>query len=194
MKFEIFKFNSVNSTNDEAINLIKSGEIKAGCVFADYQTSGRGTQGRKWISEKGNLFVSIFFPLRDNFPTFNEFSFINSTIIADVIGHFCNKKKVGLKFPNDIFVNKKKICGILQEVITLNNIKFLIIGIGVNIISHPDIQKDYQATNILYEAKKSPKVKEIIDLLISSYENFFININSYDYKYFKKKAESMVLN
>jgi len=194
MKFKIFKFESVTSTNDVAINLIKKEQKEFGCVYAGIQTKGRGTHGRKWISDKGNLFGSIFFPLKNNYPPFNEFSTINPLIISDVIKHFCEKKNINLKFPNDIFVNGKKICGILQELIVSNNRKFLIIGIGVNIISNPEINDEYQATNILLETQKRPMIKEIIDLIIFSYEKFFINLNSYNYEHFKKKADLMVLN
>ena len=194
MKFEIFKFENVTSTNDIAINLIKKEQKESGCVYADIQTKGRGTYGREWISDKGNLFGSIFFPLKNNYPPFNEFSMINPLIISDVIKHFCEMKNINLKFPNDIFVNGKKICGILQELVVSNSRKFLIIGIGVNIVSNPDINNKYQATNILLETQKKPKIKEIIDLIVSSYEKFFINLNSYNYEHFKKKADLMVLN
>ena len=186
MKFEIFKFENVTSTNDIAINLIKKEQKETGYVYAKTQTKGRGTHGKEWISDKGNLFGSIFFPLKNNYPPFNEFFTINPLIISDVIKHFCEKKNINLKFPNDIFVNGKKICGILQELIVSNNRKFLIIGIGVNIISNPEINDKYQTTNILLETQKRPMIKEIIDLLISSYEKFFINLNSYNYEHFKK--------
>jgi len=194
MKFEIFKFENVTSTNDIAINLIKKEQKETGCVYAETQTKGRGTHGKEWVSEKGNLFGSIFFPLKNNYPSFNEFSTINPIIISDVIEHFCEKKSINLKFPNDIFVNRKKICGILQELIVSNNKKFLIIGIGVNIVSNPNVNNIYQATNILLETQKKPKINEIIDLIIFSYEKFFIDLNSYNYKHFKKKADLMALN
>ena len=116
----------VTSTNDEAINLIREKRKECGYVFATSQTRGRGTKGRKWISHKGNLFGSIFFPLKNEFPPFTEFAIINPIIISEVIKHYC-KKKITLKFPNDVLVNKKKICGILQEIITLKNQKFLIL-------------------------------------------------------------------
>ena len=63
MKFTIFKFKSVTSTNDIAINLIKKQQKETGCVYAEIQTKGRGTHGKEWISDKGNLFGSIFFLL-----------------------------------------------------------------------------------------------------------------------------------
>tara|TARA_B100001105_G_scaffold53917_1_gene40940 strand:+ start:306 stop:890 length:585 start_codon:yes stop_codon:yes gene_type:complete len=194
MKIETFKFKSVTSTNDVAINLIKEKKKKIGCIYADIQTRGRGTRGRRWVSAHGNLFGSIFFPLKKNYPPFNEFSIINPVIISSVIEHFCEKKKISFKWPNDVFVNGKKICGILQELITLNSKKFLIIGIGVNVISNPNINNKYQATNILLETRKKPSIKKIINLIILSYEKFFFNLNSYNYKDFKKKAEMMVSN
>ena len=194
MKFEIFKFESVTSTNDVAINLINEKRKEFGYVYADIQTKGRGTHGREWVSNKGNLFGSIFFPLKSNYPPFNEFSIISPIIISGVIKHFCEEKNITLKFPNDIFVNGKKICGILQELITLNSSKFLIIGIGINIISNPCINNKYQATNILLETQKKQAINEIINLIVFSYERFFNELNLYDYINFKKRVDSMIVN
>ena len=194
MRFKIFKFKSVTSTNDVAINLIREDQKEIGCVYADKQTKGRGTHGNEWVSEKGNLFGSLFFPLKDRYPPFNEFSIINSIIVSNVIQNFCKTQKINLKFPNDIFVNEKKICGILQEHIILNDKKFLIIGIGINIASNPNTKSKYQSTNILLETKNKPQIKEVLDLLVDSYENFFIDLNSYNYKFFKEKADLMALN
>ena len=194
MKFKIFKFESVASTNDVAINLIKEKHREIGCVYAKKQTKGRGTYGKKWVSDEGNLFGTIFFPLKDDYPPFNEFSIINPVIISCVIENFCKKKNITFKWPNDVFVNQKKICGILQELITVNSRKFLIIGIGLNIISNPKINTKYRTTNILFETKKKPSIKEMIRLIISSYEEFFLNLNLYNYKDFKKRADLMALN
>ena len=193
MKFKIFKFKTVTSTNDVAINLIKK-KNRMGCVYAERQIKGRGTHGKRWISEQGNLFGSIFFPLKKNYPPFNEFTIINPIIISSVIEHFCEKKKISFKWPNDVFVNGKKICGILQELVTLESNKYLIVGIGVNVVSHPNIIAKYKATNILVETKKKPQIKKIIKMIINSYEKFFYNLNLYDYKKFKERAESMASN
>ena len=189
MQFEIFKFESVGSTNDVAINLIKEKKKEIGCIYADIQTKGRGTKRKEWVSEMGNLFGSIFFPLKNNYPPFTEFSTINPVIISGVIRKFCKEKKISFKWPNDIFVNGRKICGILQEVITVDSKKFLIIGIGINIISNPDVSVDYEATNIFLETTKKPTNKEIINLLITSYENFFYELDTYNFINFKTKAD-----
>ena len=194
MQFEILKFESVTSTNDVAINLINKRKKETGCIYAVTQTKGRGTQGKKWVSQMGNLFGSIFFPLKNNYPSFSEFSMINPVIISEVIKKFCRKKKISFKWPNDVFVDGRKICGILQELITSNDKKFLIIGIGINIVSNPNINTNYEATNVFLETKKKPTTEEIINLLIASYENFFRELDTYNFINFKTKAESMSVN
>ena len=191
MKFKIFKFKNVTSTNDVAMNLIKEDKKETGCIYAEIQTKGRGTRGRRWISQKGNFFGSIFFPLKNDYPPFNEFTIINPVIISGVMENFCEKKNISFKWPNDVFLNGKKICGILQELITLNRKKYLIIGIGINIVSNPNIKAKYETTNIFLETRKIPSIKEIIKQIIFSYEKFFLNLNSYNYNNFKKKADLM---
>ena len=194
MKFEIFKFEKVTSTNDIAINLIKDKKKETGYVYANEQTKGRGTHGKTWISDKGNLFCSIFFPLKENCPSFNEFTIISPVIVSNVIKKFCNEKSISFKSPNDLLVNGKKICGILQELITSNSKKFLIIGIGINLISNPNINNPYNSTNIFLETNRKPSIEEIIKSIIFSYEKFFLELNSYSYLNFKKKVDKMVLN
>ena len=194
MKFEIFKFKEVNSTNDVAIKLIKEEKKDAGCVYAERQTKGRGRQGKKWISEKGNLFGTIFFSLRKDYPPFNEFTVINPIIISKVIKHYCKNEIISFRWPNDVLVNGKKICGILQEVINVNNKNFLIIGVGINIDSNPKINIKHEATNIYIETKKKPSIKEVINILINSYEKFFLQLKKYNYMNFKKTVESMAVN
>ena len=107
-------------------------------------------------------------------------------IISDVIENYCKGMKISFKWPNDIFVNEKKICGILQEVITVENKNFLIIGIGINVLSNPKIDTKYKTTSILKESNKKPQIELLVKKMALSYESFFIN--------FKKKAESMALN
>ena len=70
----------------------------------------------------------------------------------------------------------------------------MIVGIGLNLIANPKINKNYKATNIFLETKKKLKIFDIINSITFSYEKFFINLNSYDYFYFKRKAELMSIN
>ena len=84
MNFKIFKYKNVNSTNDIAIKLIKKKNIKIGMVVSEKQKRGRGQRGKKWISYKGNLFVSIFYSLE-------KMKYIRISIVEAVRENFNHK-------------------------------------------------------------------------------------------------------
>ena len=161
MSFKKFFYKKVNSTNDLAIKKIKTG-ISQGIIVADYQKKGRGQHGKKWLSFKGNLFITIFFKIKKNI-NIKKITILNCKIIKKIIFKYI-KKKISIKPPNDLLLNKKKICGILQEIKFKNESKFLIIGIGINLIKNPKI-KNYPTTNILketgFKVKKYDLIKNI---------------------------------
>jgi len=165
-----FNYKCVNSTNDIAINLIKQKNIKAGFVLAEKQKKGRGQRGKKWISYKGNLFVSIFFSLEKINLTLKQLTKFNADLIIKLISHYY-KKKIKLKLPNDILINRKKICGILQETIKKNNIQYLIVGIGLNLVNSPQINK-YPTTNLYDLTNSKISVNKISKELKDMYKNF----------------------
>ena len=168
MIIKSFNYKFVNSTNDIAINLIKQKNIKAGFVLAEKQKKGRGQRGKKWISYKGNLFISIFFSLEKINLTLKQLTKTNAKLIIKLISQYY-KKKIKLKLPNDILINKKKICGILQETIQKNDNKYLILGIGLNLIKSPKI-KEYPTTN-LYDLTDS---KISVDKIFRELKNIYI--------------------
>jgi len=165
-----FNYKCVNSTNDIAINLIKKKNIRAGLVLAEKQKKGRGQRGKKWISYKGNLFVSIFFSLDKINLTLKQLTKFNVNLVIRLISQYY-KKKIKLKSPNDILVNKKKICGILQETIKKNNIQYLIVGIGLNLVSSPQISK-YPTTSLYDLTNSKISVNKISKELKNMYKNF----------------------
>ena len=165
-----FKYKCVNSTNDTAIKLIKQKNIKTGFVIAEKQKKGRGRRGKKWISNKGNMFVSIFFSLEKINLNLKQLTKVNAKLIIKLIS-FYYKKKIKLKLPNDILINKKKISGILQETIQNNGIKYLIVGIGLNLVKNPKI-KEYPTTNLYDLTNKKIHVNKISKELIYIYKNF----------------------
>ena len=153
MKIKKFKFKRVKSTNNTAIRIIKESNYNLGMVIAETQTKGRGQYGRKWISSKGNLFVSFFNELNKTNLSINTITKINCLLVKKLLSTF-TRKKIIFKKPNDLLIDKKKISGILQEVIFFNKKKFLITGIGINILKNPYI-KNYPATNLQEVTKKS---------------------------------------
>ena len=146
MKFKIFKFKKVKSTNNTAIRIIKSSNFKYGMVISDIQTMGRGQYGNKWISQKGNLFVSFFQELKNVNLSVSRLTKINCLLVKKLLSNYY-KKNIEFKKPNDLLIQKKKISGILQEMVSILNNKFLIVGIGINIIKSPKI-KNYPTTNL----------------------------------------------
>ena len=147
MKLKKHKYKIVNSTNDLAIQIIKNTKNKSGIVIANKQKKGRGQYGKKWSSLKGNLFVSIFFPIDKIKISFRDLTKFNCILVKKLLSNFY-KKKITIKSPNDLLINNMKISGILQETILKSNSKFIVIGIGVNLIKSP-ILKDYPTTNLL---------------------------------------------
>jgi len=153
MKLKKFKFKKVKSTNNTAIRIIKETKYNLGMVVSETQVNGRGQYGRKWISSKGNLFISFFNELNKTKLSINAITKINCLLVKKLLSSFTSKK-ILFKKPNDLLIDKKKISGILQEVIFVKDKKFLITGIGINIKKNPII-KNYPATNLQEISKKS---------------------------------------
>ena len=137
MKIKIIKFESVDSTNNVALRRIKKGKIKPTLIIAKSQKKGRGQYGRKWISHKGNIFMTVYFSLKRKIEI-KTLSKKVYKLIKKSLEKFVNEK-ITIKLPNDLLINGSKVCGILQETINHNNNKYFIIGIGINLIKSPKI-------------------------------------------------------
>jgi len=161
MKFKILRFKKLISTNDTAIRMIRSSNLMYGMIIAERQINGRGQYGRKWISLKGNLFVSFFYNLENINLNMTQITKVNCILVKKLISKYY-KKRIIYKKPNDLLIKGKKICGILQETINKLNRKFLIVGIGINLVKNPVI-KDYPVINLndLINKKISKKKIEI---------------------------------
>tara|TARA_B110001452_G_scaffold211713_1_gene182228 strand:- start:168 stop:707 length:540 start_codon:yes stop_codon:yes gene_type:complete len=179
MKIRKFNFKIVNSTNDTAIKIIKKTKFDYGMVVSEKQKNGKGQYGKKWISYKGNLMVSFFYNIdKINLPL-KKLTKINCLLVKKLISKFY-KKKIVYKAPNDLLINKKKISGILQETIIKDDKKYLIVGIGINIIKSPNIE-NYPTTNLLEIINRKIDYNLLINLLRFIFEKNFS-------KYYKMKT------
>ena len=142
MKLKIFSYKKVLSTNNTAIRLLKNG-FSSGAIISDCQIKGKGQQGKKWVSKKGNLFATFFFEINQKL-SLKKITKFNVFLIKNIISQLINKK-ITIKYPNDLLINKKKVSGLLQEIIFNNNKKYLIFGVGINILNSPNIY-DYGTT------------------------------------------------
>ena len=180
MKFKVFRFKKVVSTNNTAIKKIKNSDLNYGMIISEKQTNGRGQYGRKWISYKGNLFVSFFYKIENLDYSIVELTRINCLLVKKIISKYY-KKKIFYKKPNDLLINKKKICGILQETVNKIDIKYLIVCIGINLFKSPYI-KSYPTTS-LYDLIGKRISKKILENELKKI--FEINLTKF-YKMNKK--------
>jgi BirA family transcriptional regulator, biotin operon repressor / biotin---[acetyl-CoA-carboxylase] ligase len=128
-------FDEIESTNEYANHLLaKTSPINGTCILTDFQTAGKGQIGRSWESAAGeNLLLSyIFFPIRAVVADQFAINMAVALSIKHCISDYCDQ--VSIKWPNDIYVHNRKICGILiQNSISGQNIKNTILGIGINV-------------------------------------------------------------
>lgn len=125
MKWKKFTFETVDSTNKTAMHY-----AVGSVIIAKQQTAGRGRYGKKWISEKGNLYMSIV--LKNYGIQTPQMAFVVAVAVANALGIF--GVNVHLKWPNDILLETSKVAGILLE----NMDDKLVVGIGVNCHSCPE--------------------------------------------------------
>ena len=170
MKLKQFNFKKVKSTNQTAIRLIESSKNEFGLIVSEAQSKGKGQYGRKWISYKGNIFLSFFYKLENINLSLSSLTKINCFLVKDVISKYY-KKKITFKVPNDLLINKKKICGILQEKIEKSKKQYLIVGIGFNLIKSPNIP-NYSTTNLLKITNQKINKKKFVKELKITFEKF----------------------
>jgi len=110
--------------------------------------------------------MTIFFEIKKSIEL-KKINTLNCKIIKNTLIQYF-KKNITIKYPNDLLVRKKKICGILQETTFNKKVKFIVIGIGINLIKNPTI-KNYPTTNILAETGIKVKKLNLIKNIEKSY-------------------------
>ena len=106
-------------------------------------------------------------------PNFKEFSIINPIIIKKILKEY-SYNQVKIKWPNDLIINNRKVCGILQELITFEKKLFLIIGVGINTVSSPKSSK-FKGVSLLEDSNKPIDNSEILRKIKKNYETIFYN-------------------
>ena len=145
-------------------------------VSTDNQTCGRGRNSRNWKSENGkNLLFSLLILDKELIKHYKELSIISALSVLEALEKI-GLNNVSIKWPNDVYINDKKICGILLEAITKEEIECLIIGIGLN-VNQEIFNEDYliDPTSIKLELHKEIDLSELKENI---YERLINNINS----------------
>ena len=185
MKIRIKKFKKVKSTNDIAITLIKKNVSEPTLIIAERQTHGRGRIGKKWISKKGNLMISLFFRYEKKKINFKQFAILNAFLLKKIFSKTISNK-IKIKWPNDLIFNNQKFCGILQEVIQFNNFDYLIVGIGLNTHVVPQ-NKSFKSTSLKNILNKKINNQKILKLIIIEYKKLIKEKNRLNFFDLKNK-------
>ena len=188
MKIKLLRFKKVKSTNDIALKLIKKKNLSSSMIVSEMQTQGRGTMGKKWISKKGNLFISIFFEMNQTKINFKHFAILNAYLLKRVISKKFSQK-IKIKWPNDLLYKNNKICGILQEVVNHKNKKFLIVGMGINTNFDPK-NKSFFSTSLKKIINKNIDNNKVLNMIKNIYEEFLTKAKTHSYLKLKKMYNS----
>lgn len=164
---QILRFDSLPSTNLEAARRAIEGAAEGLCIVASEQTAGRGRLQRQWVSPKGaGLYFSII--LR---PQFEQSVWPLLTLMAAIAVHDTLLDECGfetdIKWPNDLLVHEKKLCGILAETVETRLGRAVVVGIGINLTCKSISPELYRfATSVEAATGKSPDVEVIIEALV----------------------------
>ena len=176
---EVFFYPKVDSTNSQAKVIADQGVHDGALVITDYQTQGQGRLKRQWVSppKKNLLFSVIFYPLVAPSKVFQMTLFASLAICKSLNTFF--KINAGIKWPNDVYVNNRKICGVLTDVsIDQKRVKWVVVGIGLNVNADPSFAAELGSltTAIKRETgkaqKRLPILKRILEEMDLLYKRF----------------------
>lgn len=169
---KVIYFDETDSTNIQAKLAGENGEAHGTLLVADRQVAGKGRRGRSWESPKGQcIYMTIL--LRPELEPVNApmLTLVMALSVAEAV-----KEKTGMeaqiKWPNDIVLNKKKICGILTEMSTeIDYINYVITGVGINTNQEKFSEEiEERATSLLIEGGRRIRRSELIAAVMERYE------------------------
>ena len=184
MKYHLVHFKEIDSTNNYLKN---SYQLLDDFTFAvaDYQSHGKGRNDRVWQSNSGeNLMFSFLIKNKELINKAESFSILTAVEVASLIEKY-DIDNVSIKWPNDILIGDKKVCGILLEGQVPD---YLVIGVGLN-VNQKEFPDDLRrpATSLLLEAKQPFDIEELKGRLFSNIVNNFSNIKNEEYlEYFRQ--------
>ena len=176
--FKFYNFKTLSSTNDKARELAKNRKYNL-VVTAEKQKRGRGRFGRKWSSGLGGLYMTVLLK-EENLDNVRYLTFIAGVSVAKTIKKFTNLN-AKVKWPNDVLINNKKICGILTETVTGKE-NYALVGIGVN-VNQEKFSKDVIkiATSLKIETNKNFNIKNISKIIIKNFNSLYKYYNGEKY-------------
>ncbi|HSD34147.1 MAG TPA: biotin--[acetyl-CoA-carboxylase] ligase [Alphaproteobacteria bacterium] len=147
---------TVGSTNEDAKRLALAGAPEFTLIWALEQKQGRGRRGRSWSSPRGNLYLSLVLRPEVAAGEAAQIGFVAAVALAETLRPLLPPgAEIALKWPNDVLIGRRKVSGILPEAVSgeAGRVEALILGIGVNVASHPE-GSAWPATDLAAEGAK----------------------------------------
>lgn len=194
---EIYYFDSIDSTNTKAKELAEEGHPSGTLVVADRQTAGKGRRGRSWESPSG---IGIFMTLMLK-PEINPNHASMLTLVAAMATTRAIRRVTGvpamIKWPNDIVMNGKKVCGILTEMSAqFDYINHIVIGIGINVHNEDFPEEIAQmASSIYLESGQRIHRASLIEAFLEEFEDVYAEyLKTEDMEGLQKEYDAMLVN
>ncbi len=163
------------STNEDAAELAEEGKEHGTLVVTDYQTAGHGRCGRGWEAEQGDsIAMTLLLRPKVKPDKASMITLVMALAVADVLSKL-TEETVKIKWPNDILVNNKKVCGILTQMDTKpDKVNYVIVGVGINVnncIFSPEVSKI--ASSLLNETGNKYSRADIIIGIMDHFEYYY---------------------
>lgn len=173
---EVLYFDTIDSTNTKAQELAEKGYPSGTLVVADKQESGKGRRGRSWVSPSGTgIFMTLMIKPDINPNKASMLTLVAALAVAKAITSVTDEEAM-IKWPNDIVVNGKKVCGILTEMnAQFDYINHIVVGIGINVHNESFPEEISQmASSLMIEAGgKRFHRAQIIAETMSYFEQYY---------------------
>ncbi|NBI30504.1 biotin--[acetyl-CoA-carboxylase] ligase [Chengkuizengella marina] len=178
MGLKIKYLQEVDSTQTMAAEMVKKGEEEGTVIIAEQQTDGRGRLGRKWFSPPGTgIWMSMILKPQIPLQFIHQLTLLISVAICRVIKRMLDVD-VGIKWPNDLYINGKKVCGILLESSAEDErVKHVIAGVGISVnLLQKDIPEDLKdkMTSLCIETGIKCNREELLISLFKEWEELYM--------------------
>lgn len=195
---EILYFDSIDSTNTKAQELAEKGYPSGTLVVADKQVAGKGRRGRNWESPSGcGIFMTLMLKPDINPNNASMLTLVSALAVAKALADITGKDSK-IKWPNDIVIDGRKVCGILTEMSAqFDYINNIVIGIGIN-VNNSSFPEEISATasslRLLSGGKKYRRA-EIIEKIMEYFEKYYsIFLETEDLSALVNEYDAMLVN
>ena len=186
---QAYYFDSLESTQNQALKMADDPTNNGSVIIAEKQTGGKGRSGRKWISPKGGIWLSLILYPKFDISITTLFPIASSLALSKSIEQVF-KISPELKWPNDLTIKGKKIAGMLVDVsLESNKIEKLVLGVGINFdVDVKSIEKKLKNTSNFYgvaslgDYKKDVKAPYFVQVFFIELEKIYESLNKKDIK------------